>query len=118
MSIVSPERPAVLSRSTVHPTPCPAWCKDRNHPTAHNSSTHDTAHRSPELLLTAPGINGPDVIVRAELFRLDELDSSSEEVIYVQGEGQREMSGPELDVFIAQAQGFVDSLRVLRGQLG
>ncbi|WSM09071.1 hypothetical protein OIE74_32830 [Streptomyces sp. NBC_01716] len=70
------------------------------------------------MLLTAPGINGPDVIVRAELFRLDELDSSSEEVIYVQGEGQREMSGPELDVFIAQAQGFVDSLRVLRGQLG
>ncbi|MFF2944055.1 DUF6907 domain-containing protein [Streptomyces niveus] len=101
-----------------HPTACPSWCKDRHHPSLHNSSARDTAHRSPALLLAAPGVDGPDVIVRAELFRLDERDDTGEEVAYVEGEGQREMSGPELDVFIAQAQAFVDSLRVLRGHLG
>ncbi|MGQ4353203.1 hypothetical protein ACN6LJ_001292 [Streptomyces drozdowiczii] len=41
-----------------------------------------------------------------------------EPVLYVQGESDIDLTADEADVFIAQAQAFVDTLRVLRQQMG
>lgn len=101
-----------------HPTSCPAWCQHRHLPGSHNHTERDTVHRSVSLTLGAPGSGHGEALVRAELFQLDERSDIGEALLYLEGETMFELSGPEADIFIAQAQAFVDALRILRGQLG
>ncbi|MFD8545618.1 DUF6907 domain-containing protein [Streptomyces sp. NPDC059649] len=118
MTLLAPTVPAQTSPAECvvsHPTACPSWCKDRDQPKRHNYSQRDTAHRSSELMLADP--NG-EVLVRAELFQLDEMSTTSGPVIYVQGQGEFELAGPDADIFISQAQAFLDALRVRRAQMG
>lgn len=107
--------PAVVP-VTSHPTACPAWCRDRHFPAGHSVSPSSTAHLSPELRLAGSDRDAA-VMLRAELFRLDEDGERSDTALYVTGEGDLHLNGPEADIFIAQAQAFVDSLRILRAQL-
>lgn len=118
MTTVVPEQAPVAVRSVTHPTACPAWCKDSRYPAGHNHSPRDTAHRSFELELAAPGADRSDTLVRAELFRLDENADIGDACLWVVGETAFELTPRELDVFLVQAQAFVDTLRVLRGQMG
>lgn len=104
---------------TSHPTPCPAWCKDRRHPLKHSFGPSMTPHWSPQYRLANP-TPLPDmapVIMRAELYRLDEGNELDEPGLYVSGESDVQLSGPEADIFIGQMQAFVDGLRVLRAQM-
>ena len=119
MSTLLPEQAAVAAASVTHPTSCPPWCKDSRYPAGHNHGPRDTAHRSLSLMFANPNPQvGEDVLVRAELFQLDELSGTGETVLYLEGETPFQVNGPEADVFIAQAQAFVDGLRVLRRQMG
>jgi hypothetical protein len=101
-----------------HPTTCPPWCKDRRHPAAHGSAPLQTSHFGPQLVLSNPDPlpRTSTVMARAELCRLDD-SRMGEQMLFVSGESDVELSGPEADVFIAQAQAFVDGLRVLRRQM-
>ncbi|WP_327335900.1 hypothetical protein OG384_04500 [Streptomyces sp. NBC_01324] len=103
-----------------HPTPCPSWCKDRHHPLSHRFGPTSTAHWSPQVKLGNPRPleDSAAVIMRAELYRGDEGSSMGEPVLYVEGETDIDLTRDEADVFIAQAQAFVDTLRVLRSQMG
>lgn len=102
-----------------HPTPCPSWCKDRNLPMAHHFGPTSTAHFSLQVQLPnprpLPGTSS--AMLRAELYRGDENDRTSATTLYVQGETDTEMTADDADIFIAQAQAFVDTLRVLRRQM-
>lgn len=110
---------APAAPSVQHPSPCPSWCQYRAHPLGHHFGPSSTAHWSPMLTLHNPGAlsGASDVLLRAELSRIDEGDVLAEQVLYVGGESDVEMSGPEADVMIAQLQGFLDGLRVLRAQM-
>ncbi|MFF5703434.1 DUF6907 domain-containing protein [Streptomyces sp. NPDC012794] len=110
VSVPSPTLPAVVS----HPSACPSWCKDRRTPLAHHFGPSSTAHWSPLYLLRG---EGSEVLARAELVRLDEGARFGEEALYISGETCVELSPAEADIFIAQAQAFVDTLRVLRRQM-
>jgi hypothetical protein len=114
-----PVQPAsVAVQSVTHPTACTSWCKDRHFPVGHNHGPRDTAHRSPSLVLSSPDPRpGEDLFARAELFQLDELSDTGETVLYVEGETSFPLNGPEADIFIAQAQAWLDGLRVLRSQM-
>ncbi|MFE7106603.1 DUF6907 domain-containing protein [Streptomyces sp. NPDC057575] len=114
-SIPSPAVPAVS-----HPTVCPSWCKNRSQPLAHDFGPSMTDHWSPEYLLTGPRPSSGEfpVLLHAELSRIDEGDSADQTVLYVQGETSVDLKADEADIFIAQAQAFVDTLRVLRRQMG
>jgi hypothetical protein len=101
-----------------HPTPCPSWCLHVDRPESHNFSRTDTAHRSAELLLTLPGSNGGTVLVRAELFRLDELSETGEAVLFVQGESEQDANGPAVEMLIAQLVAFTEGVSILRRQMG
>jgi hypothetical protein len=120
MSILLPESPIVPSPTVPvsHPTACPSWCKDRRHPLAHSFGPTQTSHFSPQLRLSNPNPlpKSSAVMIRAELCRMDDTEFG-EATLYVQGETDLELSGPEADMFIAQAQAFVDGLRVLRAQM-
>lgn len=118
MTVLAPAIPAQAAPASLpvqHPTACPSWCKDLDRPERHNHSARDTAHRSSELVLASP--NG-EVLVRAELFQLDETSVTSGPVIYIQGQGEFELGGPDADIFISQTQAFLDALRVRRAQMG
>ncbi|WP_432077793.1 DUF6907 domain-containing protein [Streptomyces sp. YPW6] len=117
LSAPVPPPPPAPSAPTAHPTACPSWCKDRNFPAGHNSSPRDTAHRSRALELKLSGETGTVTLVRAELFRLDELDDIGETVLYVQGEDEQGSAGPEVEMFIANLIAFTDSVRVLHRQM-
>ncbi|KOV07493.1 hypothetical protein ADK92_05605 [Streptomyces sp. XY533] len=58
------------------------------------------------------------MFARAELIRLDEGARLGEQVMYLSGETDVELTPDEADIFIAQAQAWVDTLRVLRRQMG
>lgn len=117
-STLVPQQAPVAVPPVTHPTPCASWCKDSRFPAGHNHSPRDTAHRSLSLTLAHPNPRvGEDVLVRAELFQLDELSDTGETVLYLEGETPFQLDGPEADIFIAQAQAFVDGLRVLRAQM-
>ncbi|WP_329143504.1 hypothetical protein OIU91_06105 [Streptomyces sp. NBC_01456] len=113
---VQPSTPQAAS----HPTPCPAWCKDRCHVAGHHFGPTATWHWSPQYVLGNPRPLSDDspVILTAELSRGDEGDGVGEAVLYVQGMTDIDLSAAEADIFIAQAQAFVDTLRVLRAQMG
>lgn len=109
----------IATPAVQHPSPCPSWCQYRAHPLGHHFGPSSTAHWSPMLTLHNPGaLSGTsDMLLRAELSRIDEGDVLAEQVLYVGGESDVELSAGEADVFIAQLQGFVDGLRMLRGQM-
>ncbi|MGW2476883.1 DUF6907 domain-containing protein [Streptomyces sp. NPDC001665] len=102
-----------------HPTACPPWCKDRQHPMGHHYGASTTAHWSPQvqLLNPRPLESVTPVVVRAELYRGNEGTALGMPVLYVQGETDIDLSRFEADLFIARAQAFVDTLRVLRRQM-
>lgn len=103
-----------------HPTACPSWCRDRRHPAGHHFGPTSTWHWGPQVRLANPDPL-PDtipVILRAELFRADEGDERGEVSMYLSGETDIEMGRDEVDVFIIQAQAFVDTLRAMRRQMG
>ncbi|WP_372458236.1 DUF6907 domain-containing protein [Streptomyces sichuanensis] len=56
--------------------------------------------------------------MRAELVWSDEGAELGETRLCVQGETDIDLSAAEADALIAQAQAFVDSLRVLRRRMG
>lgn len=103
-----------------HPTACPSWCEDREHPAGHHFGPTVTAHRSPQLQLQlAPAFfedEEPSTLV-AGLYRVDESDGTGETVLCLIGDSDVDLSAAEADVFIAQAQAFLDGLRVLRAQM-
>lgn len=117
LSAPVPPQPSPTPPTTSHPTACPSWCKDRNFPAGHNSSPRDTAHRSRALELKLSGETDTVTLVRAELFRLDELDDIGETVLYVQGEEEQGSSGLEVEMFVADVVAFAEGVRVLRGQM-
>ncbi|WP_445047196.1 DUF6907 domain-containing protein [Streptomyces drozdowiczii] len=112
--VVSPSAPPA------HPSPCPSWCKDRHRPLGHHFGPTSTAHWSSQVRLPnlRPLDGSAGVMLRAEVYRGDEGESVGEPVLYVQGESDIDLTADEADVFIAQAQAFVDTLRVLRQQMG
>lgn len=120
MTLPLQSRPvAATSVTTAHPTACPSWCKDGRFPAGHNHSERDTAHRSFELRLAAPGSSTASaVLARAELFRLDENADVGDTILWVSGETEFALTPREVDAFLVQAQAFVDTLRVLRQQMG
>jgi hypothetical protein len=74
-----------------------------------------TAHFSAQTVLPNPRPL-PDetpALLRAELYQ----DALGGVQLFVQGETTVDLSPVEADVLIAQAQGFVDTLRVLRRQM-
>lgn len=103
-----------------HPTACPSWCKDRRHPQGHHFGPTATWHWGTQYHLANPAPLDGDapIIVRAELFRSDEGNQFGEVSMYLSGETDIEMGRDEVDVFIIQAQAFVDGLRVMRRQMG
>lgn len=116
---VPPQSPTAPSAAS-HPSPCPSWCKDRHYPLGHLFGPTSTAHWSPQAVLSNPhpaGFTAP-IMMRAELYRGDEESVLGEVLMFVQGETDVELTADEVDVFIAQAQGWVDTLRVLRRQMG
>lgn len=118
MSIVIPEQATVAAASVTHPTACPPWCKHDRFPAGHNHSPRDTAHRSFELRLAAPGSSTDSaVLARAELFRLDENADVGDTILWISGETEFALAPGEVDAFLVQAQAFVDTLRVLRQQM-
>lgn len=118
MAIVVPESGVVFVSppgvAVAHPTSCPSWCRDRRAPAGHHFGPSSTAHWSPQYVVRG---EGSELVLRAELVRLDDGDSRGEEVLYVSGESDAELPPAEADIFIAQAQAFVDTLRVLRRQM-
>lgn len=128
MTITVPEQstaPTVPAAPTApmpaHPTACPDWCKDRAHRMGHHFGPTATAHWGPQYRLPNPRpLNADDasVMLRAELFRYDEGARTGETVLYIQGETDVDLSADEADMFIAQAQAFVDTLRVMRRHVG
>jgi hypothetical protein len=79
----------------------------------HDFGPSFTPHWGPAQVLA-----GPSPLLRAELLRLDEHAETGETVLYLSGETHAELSPDEADIFIAQAQAFVDGLRVMRRQMG
>lgn len=115
---VSPVLSPPASPTASHPTACPSWCRHRASPSGHTSSARDTAHRSQPLELKLAGETGTAILVRAELFRLDELNEVGETVLYVQGEDEQGSPGPEVEVFVANLVAFTEGVRVLLRQMG
>ncbi|MFD8142464.1 DUF6907 domain-containing protein [Streptomyces sp. NPDC059708] len=112
VSVPSPTTPPAPAVS--HPTACPSWCKDRHAPLGHHFGPSSTAHWSPQYVVWG---EGSELILRAELVRLDGGDRRGEETLFVSGETDVELTAAEADVFILQAQAWVDTLRVLRRQM-
>ena len=121
MSIVIPEHAAVAATpvTSSHPTACPAWCREQ-HSVAASAPLQTTAHMSPTHRLLNPHQTAgqSEALLQAELFQLDERAELGLTRLYVSGAGDVELNAPEADIFIAQAQAFVDTLRVLRRQMG
>ncbi|MGH3584700.1 MAG: DUF6907 domain-containing protein [Pseudonocardia sp.] len=121
MTTVLPAPASVLpltARSAPHPTPCPTWCRETHSAasaapllaTAHQSAQHRVANPDP-----LPGY--AEHMLRAQLTRIDRRGETGVPVLYVAGDGDVELPADEADSFIAQAQAFVDILRVLRRQM-
>lgn len=110
----------IATPAVTHPTECPSWCKDRTRPVDHHFGPSSTAHWSPQLVLPNPSpLPGTsEVLLRAELCRIDAGDRLGGQVLYVSGESDIEVTGAKADALIAQMQSFVDRLRLLRGQMG
>ncbi|MFJ2676363.1 DUF6907 domain-containing protein [Streptomyces sp. NPDC087525] len=116
--IPPPHSPAAPAGS--HPTPCPSWCRDRHSPLSHHFGPTSTWHWSPQYQVPNPRPldGGPETLLRAELVRNDENSATGPVSLYFQAEGDVDLSADEADIFIAQAQAWVDTLRVLRRQMG
>src|SRR3982751_5178852 len=115
-----PAQPTAHPAPLPHPTPCPSWCKDRRHAAGNHFGPSVTWHWSPQYRLTNPApLYGVDpVVLRAELVRSDEGDATGTASLYVSGETDMELSAAEADAFIANLVAFVETLRVLRRQMG
>jgi hypothetical protein len=86
---------------------------------AHRFGPTSTFHWSPQYTVSSPRPFDADsaVILSAELCVGDEDDQQGETTLYVYGDTDIDLSAAEADIFIANMQAFVDTLRVLRQQM-
>ncbi|MFI5831049.1 DUF6907 domain-containing protein [Streptomyces sp. NPDC051578] len=118
MTTVLPEAadvpvPAVTSAGQA----CPSWCREVHGPGVTGwLATHQSTQYG--LANPAPLEGYPEVMLRTQLTRVERCDQASRTVLYIAGDGDVELTADEADVFILQAQAFVDTLRVLRRQMG
>jgi hypothetical protein len=70
-------------------------------------------------VLVNPDPFGDDlpVLMRAELYRLDESDETGEALMRLSGETDVELDAAAVDLAIVQLQAFTDTLRILRQQM-
>lgn len=109
MSTLLPEQAAVPVNSG---EACPSWC----------TAVHEggaSPHWSPQAQLSNPRPlpGASPVMLRAELYYDWQGGRASETLLYLQAEGDIDLTADEADTFIAQAQAFVDTLRALRRQM-
>lgn len=102
-----------------HPTACPAWCRHRADPASHHFGPTATWHWGRQQVLANPDpLEGDEpVLVRAQLCRTDEGDGTGEALLFLSGESDVELDAAALDVWLVQAQAFVDTLRIMRQQM-
>lgn len=115
---VPPQPPAPFAPSA-HPAACPSWCRER-HDAAACASLGLMPHLSAEYRVEnpAPLDDESAFMLRAQLLQIDRVTGEDTLVMYVSGESDVELEADEADVLIAQMQAFVDTLRVLRRQMG
>ncbi|KIZ16865.1 DUF6907 domain-containing protein [Streptomyces natalensis] len=122
MTVLAPEIPSQTNPAEClvsHPTACPSWCRDRHAPVAHEFGPSVTSHWGVQARLDNPAAFGAgESFMRAELYRYDAGSEVGATTMYVQGQTDVEMTAAEVDVLLVQAQAFVDTLRVLRAQMG
>lgn len=104
---------------SAHPAACPSWCRER-HDAAACASLGLMPHLSAEYRVEnpAPLDDESAFMLRAQLLQIDRVTGEDTLVMYVSGESDVELEADEADVLIAQMQAFVDTLRVLRRQMG
>lgn len=112
--------PLALAPTPAHPTDCPSWCRERRIVSRHHFGPTVTWHWSPQYRLANPDplISEDPVMLRAELVRNDEGQGVGETRLFVAGETDVELGAAEADIFIGQMQAFVDTLRIMRSQMG
>lgn len=117
---VSQPEAAIAGSAVSHPTPCPPWCKDRGHRIDHRFGPTCTFHWGSRYSVSNPRpLEDAEVtLLTAELVVGDEDGRLGEASLFIEGASDIDLSPAEADVFIAQMQAFVDTLRVLRGQMG
>lgn len=116
---ILPQVPSRTPETAAAPASCPSWCRETHDVTAcgvlgvttHLSSEHSVAN--PDPLDDAPAL-----MMRAQLLKIDRAQGENTLVMYVNGESDVELGGDDADILIAQMQAFVDTLRVLRRQMG
>jgi hypothetical protein len=86
----------------------------------HRFGPTGTFHWSPQYTVSnpRPWAEGDDIIMTAELVVSDEDDQVGKTSLYVVGASDIDLSPAEADIFIANMQAFVDTLKVLRSQMG
>ncbi len=113
---VPPQPPAPVS----HPTPCAAWCREK-HLASACATLGMTIHLSAEHSVANPDpLDGDssDALIKAQLLKIDRSPDEDTFVMYLGGESDVEVDKDGADILIAQMQAFVDTLRVLRRQMG
>jgi hypothetical protein len=105
--------------TTLHPSPCPPWCR-QPHSIAASAPHQTTGHMSLAHSMPNPQPLDEDstVFLRAQLYQLDEGNEVGWTRMYIAGETDVELNAEEADIFITQMQAFVDTLRILRRQMG
>ena len=103
-----------------HPTICPPWCKHRTHPAGHHFGPTATWHFSTQYKLpnTDPAYPNDHTLLRVELVRCDEDGAVGETRLVVSGESDQETNAAETDILLVDLQALVDTVRVLRRQMG
>lgn len=117
-SVTPPLPPAVPSPSLVHPSACPSWCQEGRDPRGHADGPRSTAHTSRSHTLSIPAAlaGGDQVLLRAELFRLDE-SRLGRTVLFIEGETDGELRGHDIDILVADLEAFTAKIRTLRARM-
>lgn len=111
--------PVVPTQALPHPAACPSWCKDRHTPGAHLAGPAGVWHWSRQYHLVNPRpLACGASLLRAELVRSDTSGASGGVRLFVQADGDIDLTSSEVDGFIAEAEVFVDTLRALRHHMG
>jgi hypothetical protein len=99
---------------TLHPTPCPSWCRDPADPRGPHHGPRSTVHWSEQAVLL--GQEG-GVMARAELFRMDEGDREGEVLLVVSMEQEAELTAADADGQLDRIAAWLDEVRALRKHL-
>jgi hypothetical protein len=104
-----------------HPTACPSWCVESGNPMDHHFGPTATVHEGQRFLLANPGptlVEPSGILMRASLYRYDKTGEPITPTLAIHGEEECEVDAHGADVLIANVQAFLDTLRVLRRQMG